>query len=126
MVSKYRIEYKRDRTSRYPRTSNVDGETIYAKTSEMDYLKRVKKKINLSGIKNKTDLEIRLSREGLLGNVRQYKQLNILAEELEFERIETGEQIHISKDVSKQTIRVYGKPRNIYRDSKGRFKKHVR
>ena len=92
----------------------------------MEYLNRVKGYIDLSKVKTKSDLEIRLSRQGLLGKVRQYKQLNILTEELGLERVETGEQIRISKVTAKQTITRYKKPVTVYRDNKGRFKKHVR
>lgn len=91
----------------------------------MEYLSRVKGYIDLSKVKTKSDLEIRLSRYGLLGKVRQYKQLNILTEELGIERVETGEQIYISKVTSKQTIVRYKKQITVYRDSKGRFKKYV-
>ena len=92
----------------------------------MEYLNRVKGYIDLSKVKTKSDLEIRLSRMGLLGKVRQYKQLNILTEELGIERVETGEHIYISKVTSKQSIIRYGVPITVYRDNKGRFKKHVR
>lgn len=91
----------------------------------MEYLNRVKGYIDLDKVKTKSDLEIQLSRRGLLGKVRQYKQINIITEELGLERIETGEQIKISKVTSKQTITRYKKPITVYRDNKGRFKKHV-
>jgi len=92
----------------------------------MEYLKRVKEYIDLSKVKTKSDLEIRLSRQGLLGKVRQYKQLNIITEELGLERVVTGEAIRISKVTTKQTITRYKKPVTVYRDNKGRFKKHVK
>lgn len=91
----------------------------------MEYLNRVKGYIDLDKVKTKSDLEIRLSRRGLLGKVRQYKQLNILTEELGLERVETGEVISISKVTTKQTITRYKKSITVYRDNKGRFKKHV-
>ena len=51
--------------------------------SEMEYYERVKEYVNLEGVKTRADLEIRLHKAGMLGKVRTYRQLNIVARELE-------------------------------------------
>jgi len=80
----------------------------------------------LGKIKSKSDLEIQLNKKGLLGKVRQYKQINIIAEELGFERVKTGEPVAIKQDIYKQSFKIKGKWKTVYRDSKGRFVKHDR
>lgn len=92
----------------------------------MEYLNRVKGYIDLAKIKSKSDLEIQLNKKGLLGKVRQYKQINILTDELDFERVKTGEPIAVKEDIYKQSFKVKGKWRTVYRDSKGRFVKYER
>jgi len=92
----------------------------------MEYLQRVKGYIDLTKIKSKSDLEIQLSKKGLLGKKRQYKQINIIAEDLGFERVKTGEPIAIKQDVYKQSFKVKEKWKTVYRDNKGRFIKYDR
>jgi len=94
--------------------------------SEIDYINRVKEYIDLDKVKTRSDLSIQMSKAGLLGKYRQTRQLNIISDEIDFKRFEVREQIRISKVTSKQTITRYKKPVIIYRDNKGRFKKHVR
>jgi len=94
--------------------------------SEIDYINRVKKYIKLEEVKTRSDLSIQMSKAGLLGKYRQTRQLNIISDEIDFKRFEVREPIRISKVTSKQTITRYKKPVIIYRDNKGRFKKHVR
>ena len=69
--------------SRYPRTIiRKTGDRITVKNSEMDYLERVKQYVNLKDVTNRSDLNIRLSKSGLLGTHRQYKQINIMSKHL--------------------------------------------
>jgi len=99
--------------------------------SEIDYINRVKKYIDITKIKSRTDLSIEMSKAGLLGKYKQTRQLNIIADEIDFEKV--APKIHISKKLiriskvtTKQTITRYKKPVTVYRDDKGRFKKHVK
>lgn len=93
--------------------------------SEIEYLNRVKKYIDLSNIKSKSDLEVQLHKGGLLGKNKQFKQLNIIVDELGFETIEKTEHIWITDKTAKQTITRYNNPVIVYRDKKGRFTKYV-
>ena len=79
-----RLETNRARSSRYPRifTNAKTGERKTVKNSDMDYIERVKQYINLKGVTNRPDLNIRLTKAGLFGKHRQYKQMNIISKEL--------------------------------------------
>lgn len=87
----------------------------------MDYLERVKQYVNLKDITSRDDLNVRLTKEGLLGKHRQYRQINIISKELDLSV--RGKKDDLGK-YTKQTF--YRKTYNftIYRDKKtGRFMK---
>jgi len=83
MARKLGIADIRNRGDRYPRTfTSKTGNRITVKNSEMDYIERVKEQVNLKGVTNRPDLNIRLAKAGLFGKYRQYKQMNIIAKDL--------------------------------------------
>lgn len=94
--------------------------------SEIEYINRVKKYIDIDKIKSRSDLTIEMGKAGLLGKYKQTRQLNIISDEIDFKRFVPKELKRISKVTSVQTITRYKKPITVYRDNKGRFKKHVR
>lgn len=51
--------------------------------SEIDYSERVKLYVNLEGVTTRKDLYMRLVKGGMLGKVRQYRQTNIMALDLD-------------------------------------------
>lgn len=123
MPSQNRKEQGRNRDSRYPRMfTNINtGRTVKVDNSDMDYLERVKQYINLEGIKTRGELTQRLMEKQLLGKHRQYKQINIVSDELNLSvrgKVETHTK-HTQQKFYKGT-----KSRVIYRDKKtGRFMK---
>lgn len=87
--------------------------------SEIEYYERVKKYVNLKGITTRHDLTIRLQKAGMLGKVRQYKQLNIVSRELNLTMRGKPEEFKYYK---KQTFYKGKTARIVYRDKKtGRF-----
>jgi hypothetical protein len=87
--------------------------------SEIEYYERVKQYVDLRGIKTRNDLEIRLQKAGMLGKVRTYKQMNIVARELDLTMRGKPEEFN---SYTKQTLYKGKKSKVIYRDKKtGKF-----
>ena len=87
--------------------------------SELEYYERVKKYVDLTGINTRGELTVVLQKAGLLGKVRTYKQINIIADEL---LLSVRGKPKEYKKYTTQTFYRGKKSRIIYRDKKtGRF-----